>query len=178
MKKILVITAFVLFSAGLTAQVFQTAYTLKQRTFSFGINPAFRSNDFGLYLHGGYGLKAGMDLGLKAGIGFGDPYFGADIKWLLTGGTPSIGVSAGVHVHHDPGFDGTLNITFPINSSTHLYSGIDVDIIFSNDIYVPAWVPIGLEVGVKSNMTIILEGAIGINRYGPHIVNGGVTFYF
>lgn len=178
MKRIVLIFIFSLFMSGISAQVFQTAYTLKPRAFSLGINPAIAHNDFAIFLHGGYGLKQGMDLGIKLGLGWGDPYFGADLKWTMSVGMPSIALSAGVHVHNNPGFDGTLNITFPLNSSTRLYTGLDADIIFANDIFVPVWVPIGLEVGIRQGMSVILEGTLGLTDYAPHIMNGGVVFYF
>ncbi len=178
MRKLVLTMLFAVIAAGISAQVFQSAYTIKPKSFSLGINPAISHNDFAMYLHGGYGLKTGMDLGIKAGLGWGDPYFGADIKWTLSAGMPSIGVSAGVHVHNNPGFDGTLNITFPLNSSTRLYSGIDADIVFANNIFMPIWIPVGLEVEVRQGMSVILEGTIGITTYAAHIVSGGVVFYF
>lgn len=178
MKRIAIIFIFSLFMSGISAQVFQTAYTLKPGAFSLGINPAIAHNDAALFLHGGYGLKQGMDLGVKLGLGWGEPYFGADLKWTMSVGMPSLAVSAGVHVHYNPGFDGTLNITFPLNSSSRLYTGLDADIVFADNIFMPVWVPIGLEVGIRQGMSVILEGSLGVTTYAPHIMNGGLVFYF
>ena len=178
MKRIALIFIVSLFITTSSAQVFQTAYTLKPRAFALGINPAMAHSNFALFLHGGYGLKQGMDLGMKLGIGWGDPYLGADFKWTMSVGMPAIAISAGVHFHHNPGFDGTLNITFPLNSSTRLYSGLDADIIFAHNILMPIWIPVGLEVGIRQGMSVILEGSLGVTSYAPHIINGGVVFYF
>ena len=178
MKKIALIFIVSLLITTASAQVFQTSYTLKPKQFSLGINPAI-SNDQNpaIFFHGGYGLKSGMDLGVKVGLGWDDPYIGADLKWTMSVGMPSVGLSAGVHVHNHPGFDGTLLITFPLNSSTRLYSGLDADIIFANEISMPLWLPVGLEVGIRHKVSVILEGTIGLNNT-RHIVNGGVVFYF
>jgi hypothetical protein len=178
MKKILLLLIIVSLSLATRAQVFNTGQTLGRGDFAVGINPAVHvqgpSNGLNLYLHGGFGLKSGIDIGIKFGIG-NQTYFGADVEWGLT---RNISLTTGLHTFGDFGLDGTLNLTLPLRSDVRLYSGLDFDIVFADQVAFPFWVPVAVEIGLRSNLSFILEGNIGLNDDAYHIINGGVNIYF
>jgi len=179
MKKIFI--TLLLIASGIlsvNAQVFNTGQTLKSGTLAIGINPLFYGDNFGSFFYGEYGIMQGMDMRLKMGLGYGSNYFGADMEWSLISSKPYISLTAGGHIQDEVGIDGTLNLSFPIGSTVTLYSGMDMDIVFANDVQMPGWIPIGMEVGIRNNLSILLEGDIGILNNPPSIFNGGLNFYF
>lgn len=178
MKKIFFICLTTLFIFNIDAQVFNTGKTLKKGTFLVGVNPVFQGNDLGLYLHGGYGLMKGLDLGVRLGMGLGGSYIGADLEYALLSEKLAVSLTAGGHMHGDVGFDGTLNITIPLAKSTRIFSGLDGDINFGGDVEIPVWIPVGLEVGIRKSIAILIEGDIGITSVAGSIFGGGLTFYF
>ena len=195
MKMVKLICVLILIIAvSLHAQVFNTSQTLKSGKWSLGLNPALHDhgdNEFGLFIHGGYGISRGMDLGLKLGFGYNETYFGADLEWVIRGISPYISISAGGHSYGDVGLDATMNFTFPINKQVHLYTGFDFDLIFidrddnpntpddegGNDTVFPVWLFVGTEVGIRHNMTLLLEVELEIND-AYSIFGGGINFYF
>ena len=181
MKKTLILSALLLVTL-LNAQVFNTAQTLRTGKFSLGLEPAIYDigdNDVSFFIHGGYGINRGLDLGIKLGLGAMDEtYFSADLEWMLRGLSPYISVSTGAHILNDVGIDGTLNITFPLSRQVWLYTGLDLDIIFADDTVIPLWIPVGLEVGIRRNMNLILEVEAGLNDEAYNIFGGGINFYF
>ncbi len=64
MWKFRIIIILFLFLFSINAQVFNTASTLKSGKANLGINPAVLNEDFGLFVHGGFGISPGFDLGL------------------------------------------------------------------------------------------------------------------
>jgi hypothetical protein len=179
MKK-LIITLLISVLPILTfAQVFNTASTLSPGKFSIGLNPVVYENDFGLFLHGGVGIKSGIDFALHYGILDGEDYFGADLEWRLTSGKPKISLITGAHNFYNAGLDLGLNISFPIVSNVQLYTGLDLDINFgNNDTYTPLWLPIGVEIPMKSNMSFMFEAEIPLSDHAWNIFGGGLAFYF
>jgi len=190
MKKLILILLLFVFTSN--AQVFNTAQTLKTGKFNIGLNPAVLDEEFGFFLHSGYGISPGFDLGMRVGLGFPETYFGADLEWVLRGLSPYISVSAGGHSFGDVGLDGTLNFTFPINRQVQLYSGFDMDMNFvevkkfnqqtqqiedETETMIPMWLFIGTEIGFKRNMTILLEVEISMNDDAYNIFGGGINFY-
>ncbi|MEA3317444.1 MAG: hypothetical protein U9R54_05765 [Bacteroidota bacterium] len=184
MKKSLIILIVSLFSIASQAQVFNTGQTLKKGVLSLGVEPVMHinggANGFVLFAHAGYGLKSGIDVAVKFGLD-NPKYFGADLEFALG---KRFSVAVGAHNYNNFGLDGTFNFVFPINSDVRIYSGLDADINFwtdSNDelnTNIPFWIPVGLEVGLSSNMNLIFESEIGINNNAYHIIGGGLNFYF
>ncbi len=168
------------------AQVFNTAQTLKPGKGSLGITAAIidgnSNSEFGVFFNGGYGLSRGLDLGAKIGIGFDETYFGLDLEYVLRGISPYISVAGGAHMWGDPGLDGTLNFTFPLNRQLKLYSGLDLDINFvevgdGRETFTPFWWFIGTEVAFKKNMTLLFEMDLDLNDDAYSIFNFGLNFY-
>jgi hypothetical protein len=183
MKKILLITACFCLPLLAFSQVFNTASTLKPGKFSLGIEPVVYDNDLGLFLHGGVGLKSGVDLSLKYGFLKYDDYFGADLEWRLLAGKPNISLTTGGHIQHDLGLDLGLNLSFPVTAGAELYTGLDSDINFYEDpvgTKFLAWLPIGIQLSLKPQMSFMLEAEIALSEswYTPNIFGGGLAFYF
>ena len=53
-----------------------------------------------------------------------------------------------------------------------------MDLVFSEDTGIPLWLPIGLEVGIRKNMTLILEVEAALDDDAYNIFGGGINFYF
>lgn len=178
MKKI-IFSILTIISISAHAQVFNTAGTLKKNSLSFGLEPAVLvyggGNDFMMYFHGGYGIKSGIDLGIHLGAG-NTTYFGADLEWGLGN---HFSLTTGAHNFGDFGLDGALNVSFDIASGVDLYSGLDMDIVFAeNKTILPLWLPLGVEIGVGTKMSFILETEINLTDNAYHVIGGGLNFYF
>jgi hypothetical protein len=186
MKKLSLIIAAIALAANVQAQVFNTGQTLKQGVFSLGVEPAVLINggeDFMLFTHAGYGVKTGIDIGVK--YGFGNPdYFGADLEFAMG---QRVSLSVGAHNFSNFGLDGTLNFVIPIKSDLRLYGGFDTDMNFvkttnnegeeTTELRGLYWVPVGLEVGLTNTMSLLFESEIGLNDNAYHLIGGGLSFY-
>lgn len=187
MKKLYFLFALAFICSNVFAQVFNTGQTLKRGVFSLGIEPALHidggSDGLILFLHGGYGIKSGLDGGVK--FGFGDKnYFGANLEFALG---KRISLAVGAHDFGYFGLDGTLNFAIPLKSDIQLFAGLDTDLNFhqgkdesgenKTSIEVPFWIPLGLEVGLSRNMSLIFESEIGLNETAYHVIGGGLSFY-
>ncbi|HDP55112.1 MAG TPA: hypothetical protein ENN24_05460 [Bacteroidetes bacterium] len=178
MKKILLIVFAAAVSFSVTAQVFNTGQTLKPKKFSAGIEPAVLINgnaEFILFLHGGVGITKGVDFGLTLGVLGPSNYIGGDVEFAIG---RNLSVAVGAHDFGVFGLDGTLNATFPIRKDIRIFTGADVDINFpKNSTQFLLWLPIGIEVGIRSNMSFIFETEIGLTDSAYSLIGGGVNFY-
>jgi hypothetical protein len=179
--KILITLFMVILPLMSYSQIFNTASTLKPGKVSFGLNPLVFEKDFGLFLHGGIGIKSGVDLALHYGFLEYDDYFGADLEWRLIQGKPSLSLITGAHKRYDTGLDLGINLSFPITAGTQLYTGLDMDYNFGRDNrsnYTQAWLPIGVEIALKRSTSFMFEAEIPINDNAYTIFGGGIVFYF
>ncbi len=160
------------------AQVFNTATTLKPRHFSIGLNPVYFNEDLGMFIYGNAGIKSGIDLSLKFGILDGSDYLGFDLEWRLLGGKPDISLLTGIHSWGDFGLDLGLNISFPVKGDIAIYTGLDSDINFNDDVTGLFWIPLGIEIKMRKNISLLFEGEIPISDPAFPIIGGGVSFYF
>jgi hypothetical protein len=179
MKKINLFCIVLLFPTLTFSQVFNTASTLKPLKFSLGLEPCVLENNFGLFLHGGVGIKSGIDFAMKYGILEGSDYFGADLEWrLLGGGKPNVSLVTGGHTLWGVfGLDLGLNLSFPITKGVGLYTGLDTDVNFPpDDVDLDAWIPVGVEISMRNSMSFILEAEIPLDGY--FVFGGGIAFYF
>jgi len=179
MKKLFIIPLLVILTQFSFGQVFNTGQTLKAKTFSVGFEPAVLingSNEFMLFLHGGYGLRSGIDFGLNVGVLGPETYIGADVEFAIA---KRISLAVGAHDFGVFGLDGTLNFTIPIKSGVRLFSGLDLDVNFPEpETQFLLWLPVGLDIGIKKNMSFILEAEIGLTDPAYHLIGGGLNFYF
>jgi len=178
MKKLVLFLLPVLLVSTSFGQVFNTGQTLKPKMFSLGVEPGVMvngSSEFILFVHGGYGIKEGIDFSAKAGVLGPAEYFGADLEFAMP---HRMSLAVGAHQFGDFGLDGALNITFPIKSDIRLSTGLDSDINFNSDkTRVLLWIPLGLEIGIKKNMSFIFEAEIGLTDPAYHFIGGGLNFY-
>jgi hypothetical protein len=179
MKKIILFITALLFTTSSFSQVFNTGQTLKPKSFSAGFEPALLLNgstEFILFVHGGYGLKKGIDFGVSIGVLGPNNYIGADVEFGLARWTS---FAFGAHHFGSFGLDGTLNVTFPIRKDVRVFSGADLDINFNDDkTRFLLWLPVGVEVGLRKNMSFIFEASIGLTDPAYHLIGGGLNFYF
>lgn len=170
----ILLTSFV----SVRAQVLNSGLTIKAKSFELGFAPTVMNEDFGLFIDGGYGLRSGMDLGVKLGFGYPETYFGADLEFMILHKSPFLSASAGFHIFGDPGLDATGTFTVPLDQQIHLYAGLDMDLNFNEDkTRAPLWFLIGTEIAVKDNMTVLLEIEAGLNDPAYSIFSGGFNFY-
>ncbi|MBN2818703.1 MAG: hypothetical protein JXP36_07030 [Bacteroidales bacterium] len=176
MKKLLFIPVL-LISICLNAQVFNTSSTLKRGQFSAGFEPGIYASgsDAYIFLLGGVGITSGVDLGVKIGTLNSNTYIGADVEFEMG---KRFSISAGAHSWGNFGLDGTALFTVPIKSSVKLFTGLDLDINLDDDISIPLWVPLGLEIGMSNRMAFIFESEICLTNVGSHWIGGGLNFYF
>lgn len=161
-------------------QVFNTGQTLKPKIFSVGLEPAVimnGGNDFILFVHGGYGLKKGIDFGLTLGTLHSSTYLGANVEFTVA---RMVSLAVGAHNFGSFGLDGTLNLTFPIAKGVKIFSGLDTDINFpkNGDTQFLLWIPVGVDIPIKNKMTFIFEAEIGLTSPAYNLLGGGVLFYF
>ena len=181
MKKLFVIASVVLLTSASYAQVFNTATTLGRGKMAIGVNPAIATgngnSEFMLIGHFGYGLGGGLDIDGQVGFNyFNETMIGADIEWTLKSGGPAFSIAGGLHLAGDLALDGTMNLSFPLGAPT-LYAGLDLDVIMVDGNPMPVWAVVGLEFGVARRVTILAEGAIGVNDEATTIVSFGFNFY-
>ncbi|PLX20540.1 MAG: hypothetical protein C0599_08745 [Salinivirgaceae bacterium] len=191
-KNLILIAAFLLISSFSFGQLFSTGQTLKPKKWSVGVEPSVLVNgdaEFMLFGHAGYGLKKGIDLGLKVGfLGDYDEYIGGDVEFAIG---RYFSVMGGAHHFGNFGLDANILGTYPIKSDVRISSGFDVDIVFIDradnpnttedesgmDTEFIGWVPISLEIGLKKNLAFIFETMINVTDAGYHFIGGGVNIY-
>ncbi len=210
MRKIFLFLVFlVALSTTGFSQIFNTGQTLKARQFSVGAEPSViidgGNPNFMFFGHLGYGLKKGIDIGLKAGASPGySNYIGGDLEFALG---RYFSFAAGAHYFGNMGLDGTLLFTYPIRSDVRISSGFDSDLNFVSttkindkgtetteddtrtEVTKPefvGWVPISLEIGLKRNLALIFEVEINVVKHSGHnafsgnsyhFIGGGLTYY-
>lgn len=181
MNKILFTLIFSSILANATAQSFNTGKLLDRGSYSLGANPLFTgsNNAFSMYLHGGAGLSEKVDFAVRYGIFEGDDYFGADFEWGLYY-TPAIQLSlvTGAHVQRDMGLDAGLCLSFSLTPEIYLFSGMDMDIEFDAETEFFTWIPIGLEIYLRRQLSLIMEADLAISEFAPNLFGGGVAVYF
>lgn len=178
MKRLTLMLSLIGVAAIASAQVFNTASTLGRNKFSIGLEPSVHVNGpgdgFMMFFHAGYGIKPGIDMALKLGAG-NTTYFGADLEWRLG---KIVSITTGAHNFGDFGLDGSLNLSFPLRGDVDIFTGLDMDIVFADDVLLPLWLPVGVEIGMGRNIGFILEAEVGLTDPAYHVIGGGVAFYF
>ena len=164
------------------AQVFNTSNSLQRGSFAISASPVVQmkdgSNVLAMYVYGSYGIGRGIDLHVKTGFFEGDNYVGGNLEWTIRRTSPFISLSAGAQYVTDPGVDGTLNLTFPMQNGFEIYLGLDTDLILDDDPDLPAWVFLGGAYNLINQVDIMAEFNYGIFEIAPHILAAGFVFYF
>lgn len=182
MRKIILFICVLTGLQTASAQVHNSAGTLRPGRFSIGMAPIIFVDggfDLGLFLHGGIGITRKMDLSLKFRLNNNDIYFGGDLEFALLKGMPSLSLATGMHAHDKVGIDMNLNLTFPIRRIVSFYGCLDMDVEFKDhDTYVPLWGVIGFEVMARRQLGILMEIDIGITDPAPTMFGIGLCVYF
>jgi len=178
MKKVITVVICLFFMTYIFGQVFNTATTMKKGKIALGLNPAYYSDNLGLFLHGNLGIVSGVDLAVKYGFLDGSDYIGADLEWALLKSKPDISLTTGAHVTNDFALDLSANLSFPVKGGITLYTGVDTDLCFNNDIDLLFWIPAGIDIKIRKQLSLLLEGEIPVNDPAFPIIDGGVMFYF
>jgi hypothetical protein len=160
------------------AQVFNSDVILKKSGMFLGVEPVVITpgNNFMVFIDGGYGIKSGINLDLKGGFG-GGGYFGADLKWALFN---HVSLNTGLlYTNNVMGLNGCLNFSIPIHSSIRILTGAHLNVDFDKSkVQTPFWIPVGVDIGLRKYMGLILEGEIGLNGAASSLFGGGLAFYF
>ncbi|MFW6222243.1 MAG: hypothetical protein ACOC3T_01390, partial [Bacteroidota bacterium] len=148
-KKIIVSLSllFALANSG-NAQFMNSSRVLEKSYFSLALEPVYlvESSDIMLNVYGALGLDSKIDLGIRYGINGGD-YFGAQVEWGLS---KNFCLFTGVHYHQQFALDGALAVNIPVTSTSHIFLGADADVVIGNNIVVPLWLPVGVEIALSS----------------------------
>jgi len=173
------ILAVIILLAGFTAvqaQVFNAARPLSRKQFYLGLEPAIYAKsgtDVFMFFHGGVGITNQVGLALHAGVG-PTTYLGADLQWSLA---QRLQLTTGAHNFDNFGLNGAITYRIPVVKGTDFWFGADMDVDFASDIEVPLWIPIGVEIGFRDNISFILESEIGLDSPARHIIAGGLSIY-
>ncbi len=179
MKKLLLLLLPTAFSTFLFSQSFNTAQLLNPRSYSLGINPVLYEKNPGIFIHGGYGINKKIDIALKYGFLDGADYIGADLEWGLGKvGKLDISLVTGGHIRKDLGLDLGGVVSFPVTHYATIFSGVDADIVFNDQMEHFTWVPLGVEVIFKRNAAFIFEVDVPMSEWAWNIFGGGVVFLF
>ncbi len=65
-----------------------------------------------------------------------------------------------------------------VAKNVNLFGGLDVDVVLGGNLFVPVWIPVGVEVELSGSMTFILEASVGITDPAAHMIGGGLVVYF
>ncbi len=173
---------FILAAQPVQAQVFNSARSLPAGAVALiGAPVVFNEgdiNDIALFAIGRYGVGNGLDLEARAGFFENDTYVGGSVELGLRGAPPYIAMMTGVHVMGDLGFDGGLNIAYPLSPTFDLYGGLDFDLIFDEDPDLPSWANLGIDVTFVEQIHFMAEFNIGINEISPNIWGAAFVFHF
>lgn len=179
MKRTITFLLLLTLAVSVSAQGFYSSQRLKPKQFTLGIEPAVLVNgnaNFMLFLHGGVGIAKGVDLGLTFGTLSSTNYFGANLSF---GMGQYLSATFGAHSFGVFGLDATLAANFPLRKDIRLFSGVDTDINFYDDKpHLQLWLPLGVEIGLRSNMSFVFETNIGLVKQSYHLIGAGVNFYF
>jgi hypothetical protein len=178
MKLLLLSLVLIFFSMFSYSQSFNTGETLRAGHFSTGINPVLSNNSLGVYLNGGYGISKQIELDLKYGIFNGQDYVGADLEWnLRSTNRMDLSIVTGAHSANYYGLDAGLVASFPVSSYVTILSGVDADFNFNMNHDRFFWWPVGVEVNLSKQVSIMLEADIPLVDFAPGIFGGGIVFY-
>jgi len=163
----------------LNAQVFNTAETLEPLKFSAGFAPIYYNENLGLLLMGEVGIKQDIDFSIRYAVLEYEDYFGADLEWkLLNRNSFNLSLTTGCHVYYDFGLDVSGNFSYRIKQDIALYTGMDIDLDFGSDLYVPFWIPLGVEIRLNKTIAFLFEAELPVSNHANAIIDGGFSFRF
>jgi hypothetical protein len=188
MKRVfLIVFISTFFAIGSWSQVINFGKTLPTRAFSITAAPVYNvSNVFHPALKGpsymvmaGYGIGYDVDMSLKYGYYNGSDYFGIDVQYLFRETRKSYySFFGGMHKWEEYGIDLTVSYTHTPQYWANLTVGLDMDVDFSDQLEIRAWVPLNFGINLDDRYFIFLEYNLPANERAWDIVGGGITFIF
>jgi hypothetical protein len=177
MKRIIFLLLLSCFMVAAEGQIFNSSRAIGRGRFYLGLEPAVYAKsgtDVYMFFHGGAGITNQIDLALTAGVG-PSTYFGTSLQWALANRVQLI---TGARYFDYFGLNGGLTYSIPLVKGTHLWLGSNMVLEFADEVRVPLWIPLGVEIGFRDNITFLLESEIGLTSPAPHIISGGLAIYF
>jgi hypothetical protein len=189
MKRLLYLLLII---AGLTApvnsQVINFGKTLPMRAFSLTVAPAYNvGNFYHPFLKGvsyvamaGYGIGYDIDVNLKyAYFNNGSDFIGADLQYLFRETRKSYySFFGGFHKWEEYGIDLTLSYTHTPQYWANLSVGLDLDVDFSNQLELRAWIPLNFGINLDDRYFLFFEYNLPATERAWDILTAGVTFIF
>jgi hypothetical protein len=162
----------------MNAQMFNAAKYIGKGDFFLGLEPAVYAKsgtDLMMFFHGGVGVTNSVDLSLHAGVG-NTTYLGADLEWILA---RHLTLVTGAHNFNNFGLNSAITYAVPLSQGNYFWFGGHLNIDFADpEVQFPIWIPVGVEVGFRDNVSLLLESEIALTTPARHIIGGGVVIYF
>lgn len=181
---IVVCLFFTVFSHG---QVINFAKTLPVRAFSLTAAPVYNvPNVFHRDMEGvsymlmaGYGFGYDVDMSLKYAYTNSDDFFGVDVQYLFRETRSSYySFFGGMHKWEEYGIDLTVSYTHTPQYWINLSAGIDMDVDFTSQLELRAWIPLNVGINLDDRYYLFLEYDLPANERAWDILGGGITFIF
>lgn len=188
MKRLLLPPIFVvLFSISSSAQVINFGKTLPVGAFSLTLAPLVNTSSVYHPLQEGmsylvmatYGLGYDVDLSAKYAYTNGADYFGVQAQYLFREERKSYySFYGGLHKWESYGIDLTVSYTRTPQYWANLTAGLDIDVDFSDDLELRAWIPLNFGINIDDRFFIFLEYDLPATERAWDILGGGVNFIF
>lgn len=137
---------------------------------------------------GGYGFGYDVDINLKYGNTYSytggelknsPDFFGIDMQYLFRETRQSYySLYGGVHKWEEYGVDLTFSYTHTPRYLVNLTAGLDLDVDFSNELELRAWIPLNIGFNFDDRYFIFFEYDLPANERSWDILGGGITFIF
>lgn len=177
-KKTLTLLLICTLSLGAFAQSFYKSQKLKPKQFHLALEPAVILNGeahFMLFMHGGVGLTRGVDFNLSFGTFSHNNYLGANVGFGIG---QYLSASFGAHHFDVFGLDGSLLANYPLRSDIRLFIGGDMHMnLYDQKAHLLVWLPVGIEIGLKKNISFVFETSIGLSKPAYSLIGAGINFY-
>jgi hypothetical protein len=170
------------------SQMMNTAETLKKGDGVARFSTSIYDNDTQFNIHGGYGLKSGMDLEARVSFGGAETYFGIDLEYLLSNkGGNAFSVFGGFHNYGDFGLDFGAAFSTGLGSKLDFYAAFDGNLDFydvpdgsggtKSESKFDSYIVLGFDIPLKRTISVGFEGSIGISDNTQNIITLGVNYY-
>lgn len=170
----------------------QSAETIKKGNFKLAANPilVFGKNggdsETGISARGGYGFGDAFDVEAKIAKFKDLTFFGADAEyWFAKGKQVDMSLIGGFNIADGDGFGAkALELTFlasgHVNDRLELYGGLDFSRVSIDDVdqsYNTLHLVPGIEYRVSSQLDLVAEFGLGLNKDSNSYVSIGLAFY-
>ena len=189
MKRLLLVILLATFTTVLSwTQVINFGKTLPMRAFSLTVAPVYNvGNIFHRDLEGvsymamaGYGIGYDLDVNVKYGYyNEGIHFIAADMQYLFRETRKSYySFYGGMHKWEEYGIDLTVSYTHTPQYWANLSVGLDMDVDFSSELELRAWIPLNFGINFDDRYFVFLEYNLPANERAWDILTAGINFIF